>query len=112
MRGKNINIQFEQLSRQFGDLNSLRRRPSIYQDKILAFDVSELPQSVLETENIRVRAQSARKKSDADEPIRLLRARSKRPPHRAADDPEKFAPPHHSITTRSPRHGITAIDRD
>src|SRR4029079_19378198 len=74
-------------------------QPSVDQDKVLALDVSELPQSVLASIDVRVWPANPRQKTNADEPTRLLRPRCERPCRsRAAEQRDELAPSH-SITS-------------
>src|SRR6478609_7519937 len=100
MRSKNVHVQLEQLPRQIDNSNSLCCSPSVDQDEVLALDVSELPQSVLESINVRVWPGTPGQKPNADEPPRLLRARSELPRRRTAKHTENFAPPHLSTPGR------------
>jgi hypothetical protein len=82
MGSKNVHVQLEQLLREIDNAGSLCCSPSVDQDKVLALDVSKLPQSVLESIDVRVWPGTPGQKTDADEPARLLRAA--KPPHRPA----------------------------
>src|SRR4249919_1288336 len=94
MRSKNVHVQLEQLPRQIDKRSPLCCSPSVDQDKVLALDVSELPQSVLESIDVRVWPDTPRQKTNADEPTRLLRACRNWPRSRACKSRNELAPSH------------------
>jgi hypothetical protein len=91
MRSKNVHIQLKQLPRQIDNASALCCGPSVDQDQVLALDVSELPQSVLESEDVRIWPGTPGQKTDADEPPRLLSPRRQRPGSRTAEQADESA---------------------
>src|SRR6476659_6075063 len=100
MRSKNVHVQLKQLPRRIDNGSSLCCSPSVDQDEVQALDVSKLPQSVLESIDVRVWPGTPGQKPDADEPARLLPDGHQRPRRcRSAEQRDELAPPNHSITS-------------
>src|SRR5262249_33462850 len=111
MRSKNVHVQLEQLPRQIDYASSLCCSPSINQDEVPALDVSELPQSVLQSIDVGVRPGAPRDKTDASELTWLLRPRRQRPRRRrATEQRDELAPPH-SITSSARARSVAGISR-
>ena len=112
MRSKNVHVQLEQLPRQIDKPSSLCCSPSVNQDKVLALDVSKLPQSVLESINVRVWPGTPGQKPNADEPTRLLSPRRDRPcRRRAAEQRDELAATDHSITSSARASSVAGTSR-
>src|SRR6476620_11077447 len=105
MRSKNVHFQLGQLPRQIDNGSSLCCSPSVDQDKVLALDVSELPQSVLESVDVRVWPGTPGQKTDADEPARQMRACCERPSRRTAQQRDELAPFHCPMPPVLPTEG-------
>src|SRR5262249_2811229 len=95
-----IDLHADELGGDLGEALLLSLRPAILDDDVAALDPAELPRPLREGGGPQA---PPRRRGGAEHaygaPLRLLRARRKRPRRRAAEKRDELASLHHSITS-------------